>query len=577
MMRRSITAVLFAAWLVMPHVNVNAQGDSTFLPKYEAGFSAGLNILGNDFTKGFQHYRVQPIINVNGAYLFVPEAGIRACLLGGQFGTNIKDPVVGNYIYQAVFLGGSVNPFYRFPKTIIGVSPIVEAAFGFMGKKTTISQLVGKAKEDWKLIPTIGIGIGGCIPLSQRMDLRIMFQATLTNSDELDGIRSGVNHDGYTAITAGLTWRIPPASRNSTVEYSSSTTTRFGRLAIKLFSAPFHSLRQLQERPERVRLNVRRTTSTPTDIAVEFHLRHDTTEVVRGTSIVTLFSKSDTLNALEIVNFSKLFVRPGYDTLMPRGKYTVTVVVRAYDAPQPVVASTTFQNMNVAPLFGSQAKKVEAMIEKGEAEVAEADTSGMLVLRTFTSPQSQYTSGNGHGQSDTTAEDSNRAPGYTILPEALTTIPADLPEEERASYIAEKVSNAFRRAHTLLDMARQADNRSSIPDVVVAAVYFGNGQTNLSDEARMILDVVASELVINPSFTVDVRGYADEIGDVTYNLGLSRQRAEKVVEHLVRNRVSTLRLTALPLGKIDNEKLRPKQEQQFNRRVEIVLTGVKDK
>ena len=45
----------------------------------------------------------------------------------------------------------------------------------------------------------------------------------------------------------------------------------------------------------------------------------------------------------------------------------------------------------------------------------------------------------------------------------------------------------------------------------------------------------------NPNASVDVIGYADELGDFNYNINLSKRRAERVMEMIVRSGIDAKR------------------------------------
>ena len=85
---------------------------------------------------------------------------------------------------------------------------------------------------------------------------------------------------------------------------------------------------------------------------------------------------------------------------------------------------------------------------------------------------------------------------------------------------------------------------------------------------------IADVLVQYPNSTAVVTGYTDSSGSETYNLGLSKRRAEAVRSALVSDNVRSDRLTAdgrgeaSPLG--DNSTA---AGRQMNRRVEILVQG----
>jgi OmpA-OmpF porin, OOP family len=63
-------------------------------------------------------------------------------------------------------------------------------------------------------------------------------------------------------------------------------------------------------------------------------------------------------------------------------------------------------------------------------------------------------------------------------------------------------------------------------------VLFGFNQSELSKDAMATLDNAASKLGTAKGFVVEVQGFTDSTGNKTYNLELSRKRAEAVVRYL---------------------------------------------
>ena len=82
----------------------------------------------------------------------------------------------------------------------------------------------------------------------------------------------------------------------------------------------------------------------------------------------------------------------------------------------------------------------------------------------------------------------------------------------------------------------------------------------------------------NPSAKIQVSGHTDSRGDDAYNLRLSQDRAQAVVDYLVRNGIESSRLTAVgygetrPIARNENEDLTDNPiGRQLNRRIEISL------
>jgi outer membrane protein OmpA-like peptidoglycan-associated protein len=108
-----------------------------------------------------------------------------------------------------------------------------------------------------------------------------------------------------------------------------------------------------------------------------------------------------------------------------------------------------------------------------------------------------------------------------------------------------------------------------------AAVYginFDTGKSTIKPESAQALGEIAKLLTADPSLKVFVVGHTDNVGGVDSNLKLSQDRAEAVLQALVRDHgIASARLRAsgcgpfAPVASNDSEEGRAK-----NRRVELV-------
>ncbi|HEY6347691.1 MAG TPA: OmpA family protein [Bryobacteraceae bacterium] len=81
-----------------------------------------------------------------------------------------------------------------------------------------------------------------------------------------------------------------------------------------------------------------------------------------------------------------------------------------------------------------------------------------------------------------------------------------------------------------------------------ANVTFAFNRSNLSDAAKVALDIVIQKLATTPRSFVEVVGFTDTTGTEKYNLTLSRQRAESVARYLVAGNVDLRSITMLGMG-----------------------------
>jgi len=126
---------------------------------------------------------------------------------------------------------------------------------------------------------------------------------------------------------------------------------------------------------------------------------------------------------------------------------------------------------------------------------------------------------------------------------------------------------------TGVDVTKTPDGESilvNLPDVTFAV-----DSTTISPSFRAALDEVAASLQKYPNSLVDVMGHTDSTGSDSYNLDLSRRRAESVKGYLVMRGVSAARIATIGYGeqypRADNA---TEEGRALNRRVEIRITPI---
>ena len=110
----------------------------------------------------------------------------------------------------------------------------------------------------------------------------------------------------------------------------------------------------------------------------------------------------------------------------------------------------------------------------------------------------------------------------------------------------------------------------NLPDVTFAV-----DSTTISPSLRAALDEVAGSLQRYPNSLIDVMGHTDSTGSDSYNLDLSRRRAESVANYLVSRGVSRARIATVGYGeqypRADNASA---EGRALNRRVEVRITPI---
>ena len=104
-------------------------------------------------------------------------------------------------------------------------------------------------------------------------------------------------------------------------------------------------------------------------------------------------------------------------------------------------------------------------------------------------------------------------------------------------------------------------------------IHFAFDKATMRPESAALIKDIALTLTHNPTWTLQINGHTDSIGDQAYNQKLSAARAKAVADALIKRGIAGRRLQTAGLGstqpKGDNSTL---QGRALNRRVELVRT-----
>lgn len=85
--------------------------------------------------------------------------------------------------------------------------------------------------------------------------------------------------------------------------------------------------------------------------------------------------------------------------------------------------------------------------------------------------------------------------------------------------------------------------------IVLADIYYDFGSAELSQQAKNVLDTTLLAILKEaPNFIIEIGAHTDSIGEASYNLELSQNRANSVVEYLISRGIPTGRLEAKGYG-----------------------------
>lgn len=107
-----------------------------------------------------------------------------------------------------------------------------------------------------------------------------------------------------------------------------------------------------------------------------------------------------------------------------------------------------------------------------------------------------------------------------------------------------------------------------------SGVYFGVNEDFINADSRKSLDKLIKILLDYPKTNLIIEGHTDSSGSATYNMDLSRRRANSVTDYLIKNGIASKRLTTKYFGeeqpKYDNSTAEGRTK---NRRVEVAIVA----
>ena len=100
---------------------------------------------------------------------------------------------------------------------------------------------------------------------------------------------------------------------------------------------------------------------------------------------------------------------------------------------------------------------------------------------------------------------------------------------------------------------------------------FESGKAVLLPNAYQVLTTLAESMKTDKKAKLRIEGYTDSIGSESYNLELSRKRAQAVADYLISEGIDADRLMVIPMGESNPSASNKTAEgRAMNRRVEII-------
>ena len=120
-----------------------------------------------------------------------------------------------------------------------------------------------------------------------------------------------------------------------------------------------------------------------------------------------------------------------------------------------------------------------------------------------------------------------------------------------------------------VDSFKNAYKMDKLKVVKTDSVLFGFNRRSLSDEGKAQLDAVGQSLNGLGKYIIELQGFTDKIGTVSYNESLSEERAAAVARYLAnQHKVPLHNITLLGSGEAEGEQ-KTRAEREQSRRVDI--------
>lgn len=153
------------------------------------------------------------------------------------------------------------------------------------------------------------------------------------------------------------------------------------------------------------------------------------------------------------------------------------------------------------------------------------------------------------------------APEPVVVAPVKQEVKKEAPKPEKPCYTLEEI----------IDMMARNESVEGKTICAIDAITFDFGKSTIKSESHEYLDKLASTL-IRTNAKIEVKGHTDNVGTEDFNMKLSKERAQAVVEYLVKKGVSRNKLTysyygmSKPLASNDTE-----EGRTINRRVEFEI------
>ncbi|MBE0644505.1 MAG: OmpA family protein [Bacteroidetes bacterium] len=624
------------------------------------GMTGGVNVGGEEATLKYAEYSVHPYGTVTLEHYLEDDIAVTGSLFAGTLSAEISGraqfPNYGTHVitaYNSKYYGLSGGLNFILP-TFWQLTPVVRPRLGFLVHQTRVDGENGFEARLSRAALTYGLGGGFEFPVSPTVAFTFGYDLVLTNSDDLDGLRSGKKNDALSVFTAGINvlirpggepdrLRRPKEERFSTLQstaipsaqrrlrpngvgtgeggFDSTGTQGNARPAVTdaernpseypdaaeagggtelrplsatkeeaapelrgltlnpgrpaegeealpvrqggslqllthLFITPIQRLSDLEEDPELLILRAWQTGSERMQLKCYVEMLRNGVTFYQGNADLVLDGEQSEFHANDFLNLTQLIdYNDGY-ALLPRGNYLIRVSTVAWDHDLSSLSKAKFLNVDLRPIFGAKEEEAREVIVQKAVDVA-AEGRDELVVNFF--------------QATATAVDRMRL--EKTDPErmraSLRLAPVSMTGSAREQYLSDEIESSLNEALKLQSMAGTVGHAQNLK-VILSEVFFPIDSDLLNEESRLNLDNVARLLNQHPELFAEIRGYASDVGDESYNEMLASRRAQRVLEYLIRQKMHAYRLVLSAIGK-QQLVAATGDDARLGRKVEIIL------
>lgn len=180
------------------------------------GMTGGVNVGGEEATLKYANYSAHPYGTFTLEHYLSNDIAVTASLLAGTLSAEISGraqfPSFGDQLitgYNAKYYGLSGGLNFVLP-ALAGLTPVLRPRLGFLVHQTRVDGDGGFERRLSRAALTYGVGGGFEFPIARNIAFTFGYDVVFTNSDELDGLRSGTKNDALSVFTAGINVLIKP-------------------------------------------------------------------------------------------------------------------------------------------------------------------------------------------------------------------------------------------------------------------------------------------------------------------------------------------------------------------------------